>query len=124
MLDLMSTLAGASAAWDNTAMSGTAKRTTPWIDLGDQATEVSWHVRWTNGANVLGAFEVEQTNIVLAEGAAVAGVAMAISSPTVNNNNGDAIVGVTSRCKYARLIYTNTSGTGTLTNPTAQVKKR
>ena len=102
-------LAGGTVAWDNTAMSGTAKRVSEWCELDSRVSSYSFQMAWANGANVLGAFEFEESNDGITPTAA------GIASPTVNNNtNAGATVSRNTSARYVRCAYTNTSGTGTL----------
>lgn len=110
-------LKGATLAWDVTAMSGTSKRVTSALLMAEALYSASWQVAWANTLAVLGAFDVEESNDGLVW------VAAGITGPTVNANTGDAIITHETAAKYVRLVYTNTSGTGTLGAVTVQGKQ-
>lgn len=114
---------GVVLAWDDTAMSGTAKRVTPWLDLGPRIKELSWVLTWANTAAVIGAFAVEVTNDDPDSSPVIATLPSALVVATaVNNNDGPGVVEATTRARYARLVYVNSSGTGTLSNAKAFAK--
>jgi hypothetical protein len=115
---IQNVLKGTAIAWSAAAMSGTNKRTSTPLFLGDAVYSVSWMPDWTNGANVAGDFDVEESN----DG--VTWVAAGITSPTVNNNAGPAMVTFETSAAWVRLVYTNASGTGTLGTVTVQGKQR
>jgi hypothetical protein len=114
---LQSVLDGAKVGWDSTVMTGTAVRTSDWIDLGDKVADLGVMFQWTNGTAVAGAFTAQQSN----DASAVA--SLSISSPSVSSNNGPAYLAVASKARYVRFIYTNTSGTGTLGDLQVQGKR-
>jgi hypothetical protein len=114
---------GARPPWDDTAMSGTAKRVTDPLDLGERVRDVSWCVPWANDAEVTGAFDVEETNddpddspnwVPVPDAAKVL--------PGVSDSAGPGMVRARVLGRYARLVYTNASGTGTLSDPSVQGK--
>ncbi len=109
-------LAGsATVEWDNTSMTGTTKRVTTAITLTDLVLDASWHPAWTDGTTVLGAFGVDLSNDLATWTAASDGSDfLAIGPPPATNSSSQLIHGAL-RARYARLTYTNVSGTGTLT---------
>ena len=124
MDNVQTLLAGqAEPGWDNTAMSGTAKRVTSAVELGDSVREVSWGLPWTNTGTVIGGFGVEECNED-PDGSPLWNPVPAadLDLPTVNNNAGPGMVRARCLGRYARLVYTNVSGTGVLGTPTAQGK--
>lgn len=119
-------LAGrAGSAWDDTAMSATNKRVSGPIHLGSEVKYVCWSLTWTNPSTVVGAFDVEETNDDPAGSPNWYPVPTADKSlPTVNDNAGPGMVRAHVWGKYARLVYTNASGAGVLSAPTAHGKLR
>ncbi len=113
-----SLLAGAPLTWDVTAMSGTNVRRSEIMQLGSDVCSLAIQADWTNTLNVVGAFDIEESN----DG--VTFVPRGIVSPSVSHNNGPAVITVDTSAAFARLIYTNTSGTGTLGALTVQGKRR
>ena len=103
-----SVLDGAIIAWDSTAMSGAAKRVSEACELDSVVSSYSFQVDWDNIEDVDGVFEIEECN----DG--VSWVAVGIVSPTVDDNDGPAMIARNTTAKWARLTYTNASGTGTL----------
>ncbi len=107
----------ATLVWDDTAMSGTAKRVTEPLDLLDASehasqrpiNEVAFTLNWTNDATVVGQFDIEVSNTPLDLGSFVS-----IKSLAVNNNAGPDAIETATSFGFARLTYTNASGTGTL----------
>lgn|GEM_PF-5736378 len=114
---------GVDAAWDDTAMSVTNKRVTEWLDLGPGIKDVSWVLDWLNTATVVGAFSIEVTNDI-ASGDFPALPSGSVILPTVNDNAGPGLAEATTRARYARLAYTNASGTGTLGSAKAFGKRQ
>lgn len=119
-INLEELLAGsATVAWDDTAMSTTAKRTSTPIELGDNCLDVSFQPQWEDGSSVLGGFGVEISNHDPDDEVWTTAVAdtdfFAIGDPPATNDGAQMIHG-SLRAKWARLVYTNVSGTGTLTD--------
>ncbi len=116
-ITLENLLAGsATLVWDNTAMSTTAKRVTDSVVLGDNALDASWQPAWTEGSSVVGNFGVELSNDNTKWTPGVQGTDFAVIGPAVNGNTDSQLVHGAMRSRYARLTYTNISGTGTLTD--------
>jgi hypothetical protein len=103
-----SLLEGCTVAWDSTAMSGTSKRVGETCQLSGLLSSYSFQVSWTNTSSVIGAFGLEECN----DGTSWA--AVSITSPSVSSNSSTGIITRTTSAKFARVTYTNTSGTGTL----------
>ncbi len=103
--------------WDDTAMSGTAERVTDALDLIDTTeqarqrpiNQVAYLINWANGATVVGTFAIQGTNTPLDGGSWVT-----IASLAINDEAGPRSLEATTALGFARLIYTNASGTGTL----------
>ncbi len=107
----------ATLVWDDTAMSGTAKRVTEPLDLLDASehasqrpiNEVAFTLNWTNDATVVGQFDIEVSNTPGDLGSFVS-----IKSLAVNDEAGPGVIEAATAFGFARLTYTNASGTGTL----------
>lgn len=105
----------ATLVWDDTAMSGTAKRVTEPLDLLDVSehasqrpiNEVAYLIDWTNDAVVVGTFEIEVSNLA-------AGPFVSAASLGINNEAGPNTLELATGFAFCRLVYTNISGTGTL----------
>lgn len=113
-----SLLWGARIAWDAIAMTGTARRESEWCELAPNMRDIAWQIPWANGANVLGAFLVEVTNDLAVAPSVVTDAVL----PTVSNNAGPGVARVQIGARFARLVYVNVSGTGTLGEPLAAGK--
>lgn len=117
-------LLGGSATvdWVATAMTGTTKQVTEWIDLGDKAIDVSWQPAWTDTTGVTGAFGMDisnDTHPTDASKVATPGVLdtdFAVIGPAVSANDDSDMVHASPRARYARLTYTNATNTGVLTD--------
>ncbi len=111
--DLLSN--SATLEWDVTAMSSTNKRVTDSVQLGDNALDCSWQPAWTEGSSVLGDFGVELSNDNTKWTPGVLDTDFFVIGPAVDGNSDSQLVHGALRARYARLSYTNVSGTGTLT---------
>lgn len=111
--DLLS--GSATLDWDDTAMSSTNKRVTDVVELGDNAQDCSWQPAWAEGSSVLGDFGVELSNDNTKFTPGVLDTDFEVIGPAINGNSDSQLVHGALRAQYARLTYTNVSGTGTLT---------
>ncbi len=105
----------ATLAWVATAMTGTTKQVTNAVELGDNALDCSWQPAWVDGTTVLGDFGVELSNDLSKWTPGVLDTDFAVIGPAVATNSDSQLVHGALRARYARLAYTNVSGTGTLT---------
>lgn len=106
----------ATLDWDSTVMTGTTTRVSDVIELGDNALDVSWQPAWAEGSSVLGDFGVDLSNDNVKFTPGVLDTDFAVIGPAINGNSDSQLVHGAMRAKYARLSYTNVSGTGTLTD--------
>ncbi len=105
----------ATVDWVVATMTGTTKQVTEAVELRGEVIDVSWQPAWIDGTTVLGDFGVELSNDLAKWTPGVLDTDFSVIGPAVATNDDSQMVHGPLRARYARLAYTNVSGTGTLT---------
>lgn len=109
-MSAMDLIDGTELAWDDTAMSGTAKRVTDWVTLEGRVRDICGVLTWTNTGTVAGAFGMEASN----DGGTTVATLASPTVPAVSNNAGPGAIERACSARQVRFTYTNASGTGVL----------